>query len=217
MHVWKTSESVYVCVCAGFIEFNSALALKVEEKKLSEISNFALRYDPRTVGWLTQNVCLSHRNRRNGGPFLQSLLCLSVSLSVLPSAVCLDWTDPDEGDFPGKVIWKEKKRLNSKSMFHYISFPLCVWCVWYVCVYILWVELLFSTLKALCFSSSDHQKSNLYETVASCTHWGEAGYLERREAGRKRSREGEKESQVEFTSRLDGEHQHSDTIVQSKV
>lgn len=41
---------VCMCVCAGFIEFNSALALKVEEKKLSEISNFALRYDPRTVG-----------------------------------------------------------------------------------------------------------------------------------------------------------------------
>lgn len=132
---------VCMCVCAGFIEFNSALALKVEEKKLSEISNFALRYDPRTVGWLTQNVCLSHRNRRNGGLFLQSLLCLSVSLSVLPSAVCLDWTYPDEGDFPGKVIWKEKKRLNSKSMFHYISFPLCVWCVC-VCTFYEWSSFL---------------------------------------------------------------------------
>lgn len=144
--------------------------------------------------------------------------CVYLYLCLFPRLLSV-WIGPTlmRGIFLGKSYGKRKKRLNSKSMFHYISFPLCVWCVWYVCVYILWVELLFSTLKALCFSSSDHQKSNLYETVASCTHWGEAGYLERREAGRKRSREGEKESQVEFTSRLDGEHQHSDTIVQSKV
>lgn len=143
MHVWKTSESVYVCVCAGFIEFNSALALKVEEKKLSEISNFALRYDPRTVGWLTQNVCLSHRNRRNGGPFLQSLLCLSVSLSVLPSAVCLDWTYPDEGDFPGKVIWKEKKGLIVKACsIIFLSLCVCGVCGMCVCTFYEWSSFL---------------------------------------------------------------------------
>lgn len=104
---------------------------------------------------------------------------------------------PDEGDFPGKVIWKYGKKknkknpqsLNSKSMFHSISnsISLCV------CVCILWVERPSSTLKALCFSSVI-KKSRLSGVRASCTLRGEA--REEGEAGGGR----ERQSQVDGAS-----------------
>lgn len=101
----------------------------------------------------TQEVSQAQNEK---GQSLPGPLDLCVPVSLLQSAVCLDWTYPDEGDFPGKVVWKygerKKQSPNSKSMFHSISLPLCV-CV---CCFMSWAPSQHS--NGIVTFLSDHSK-----------------------------------------------------------
>ena len=158
MLVWKTFQLLSVG-SSGIIDWLSRSKKKKKKKKSPPNSP----WDPikrsvrKLFHTLQVSVCVSVAGRE--GQFLYSPLCLSISVSLLQSAVCLDWTYPDEGDFPGKVIWKEKKNwaLIVKAC-SILFLSLCVWACVCVCVCV-WVCAFYEsssfscTLKALCFSS----------------------------------------------------------------
>lgn len=105
------------------------VAVQKSKNGSSEISNFAVTSDNSTqLCGPSHPDCLSLCPGQATGrsiPPQSSVTVVSVSLLRLLSV----WIGPTlmRGIFPGKVIWKEKKKngLNSKSMFHSISLPLC--------------------------------------------------------------------------------------------